>query len=169
MFKDKDYSQILNTHSYMKGKVMDWVENFIVNEDIKDMGWKTFKKHLNEAFVNVNDARNVRVKVLNYCFDLCYQTIQEAFVQFEGWIQQAGSLTLGYDGGILIQAIEKNMPPSLVENLLEQLAYSDTDYHTQKKLALLRWLRIQRCDRQKSQPKAPAPSYSQREGRKRAD
>ena len=71
----------------------------------------------------------MRIKVLNHQFDLRNQTVQQAFIQFEGWVRQAGALSLSYDGGILIQALEKNMPSSLIENLLGQSAYLDTDYY----------------------------------------
>ena len=44
-FKDKDYSKIINALSFMKvkGKASDWVEGFVVNEDIKEMDWKMFE------------------------------------------------------------------------------------------------------------------------------
>ena len=41
-FKDKDYSKILNALSFMQGKAADWVEGFMVTEDIDEMDWKTF-------------------------------------------------------------------------------------------------------------------------------
>ena len=135
-FKDKDYSKILNTLSFMKGKAMDWVQGFVIQEDIENMDWASFEKHLDEEFIDVDHARSARIKVLNHRFDLRNQMIQEAFIQFEGWVRQAGALSLGYNGGILIQALEKNMPASLVENLLGQLAYSDTGYYEWKRLAL---------------------------------
>ena len=59
------------------------------------------------------------------------------------------------------------MPPSLVENFLGQSAYSDTNYHEWKKLALQQWPRIQRQDKQKQQPKAFAPSTSQEGGQRK--
>ena len=157
MFKDKDYSQILNTLSFMKGKAMDWVEDFIVKEDIKNMEWKTFEKHLDEMFTNVNDARNMRVKVLNHCFDLCNQTIQEAFIQFEGWIRQARALTLGYDGCILIQALKKTCPPAS-----SKTCWDNQPTQTQTIIAGRSWPcdRIQRHNKQRQQPKTPTSSTS---------
>ena len=69
-FKDKDYSKILNTLSFMKGKAMDWVQGFIIKEDVKNMDWASFEKHLDEEFIDVDHARSARIKVLTHCFDL---------------------------------------------------------------------------------------------------
>ena len=69
-FKDKDYSKILNTLSFMKGRAIDWVQGFIIMEDIENMDWATFKKHLDNEFIDVDHDRSARIKVLNHCFDL---------------------------------------------------------------------------------------------------
>ena len=66
-------------------------------------------------------------------------------------------MVLNYDRGILIQALEWNMPPSLIENLSEQSVYSDTNYQNWKTLALLQWPRTQKWDRLKTQPKPLLP------------
>ena len=79
-FKDKDYSKILNTLSYMKGKAMDWVQGFVIKEDIENMEWNEFEKLLDNEFIDVDHARSARIKVLTHRFDLRSQTIQEAFV-----------------------------------------------------------------------------------------
>ena len=73
-FKDKDYSKILNTLSFMKGKAMDWVQGFVIKEDIENMEWNEFEKHLDNKFIDVDHARSVWIKVLNHHFDLCRQS-----------------------------------------------------------------------------------------------
>ena len=74
-FKDKDYSKILNTLSFMKGKAMDWVQGFIIKEDVENMAWEEFEKHLDSEFVDIDHARSARIKVLNHRFDLRNQTV----------------------------------------------------------------------------------------------